>query len=152
MNEQITDSTIGFTPTLQQIEQVEAKMLNLPQVEMPLTHIFAPGIYWREMLIPKGTFAIGHQHKTEHLNVILSGKLRVLVDGRVEELIAPMVFKSGAGVRKMAFALEDTRMVNIHHNPTNEQDMDKLEEIFVQKSAAYLHHADEIQLLKGTPK
>ena len=134
--------TVPTFPTLASIERVEAMCLKLPQVDMPLTHLFAPGIYWREGFIPAGTFAIGHQHKTEHINVLLSGTIRVLQDGKEVELTAPQVFKSSAGVRKAVFAVTDVRFVNVHHNPTDETDLDKLEAIFVEKSATYLQNTE----------
>ncbi len=130
------------------LEQAEARLLSRPQVDCPLTNLFAPGIYWREIFIPANTFAIGHEHKTEHLNVLLSGHLRVLVDGKVIDLVAPQVFKSAAGVRKAAYALTDCRMANVHHNPTNETDQAKLEEIFVVKSDSHLNYHREMELLK----
>jgi len=134
-------------PTMEKVEQVEAGCLKLPQVPCPVTNLFSKGIYWRELFIPKGVFAIGHQHKTEHVNVMLSGRVRVLSDGKVIELEAPQVFVSAPGTRKLVYAVEDTRWANVHANPTDETDMDKLETLFIEKSAAFLEH--EKQLLKG---
>ena len=136
-------------PTLEKVEYIEAACLKLPQVECRVTNIFAPGIYWREIFIPAGTFAIGHQHKTEHVNVLLSGKVRVLKDGAVTELTAPQVFVSKPGTRKLVYAIEPTRWANVHANPPDETDMDKLELLFIEKSSSYLAHEAEIKLLKG---
>lgn len=150
MNREVAiTETVPTFPAPEQVERVEAGLLQLPQVACPVTNIFTPGIYWREILIPAGTFAIGHQHKTEHLNVMLSGKVRVLKDGVVTELTAPQVFASGPGTRKLVYALEDTRWANVHANPTDEKDMDNLEAIFIEKSAAFLAHESEINILKG---
>ena len=130
-------------------EAIAAVCLRLPQVECPVTNIFAAGIYWREMAIPAGTFAMGHKHKTEHVNVMLTGRVRVLADGKVKELTAPQVFVSPAGTKKMVLALEDTRWANIHANPDDLQDMDLLEERFIEKSAAWLDYQAEVKQLKG---
>jgi quercetin dioxygenase-like cupin family protein len=132
------------TPTLEDIEKVEVAMLKMPQVDCPVTNLFAPGIYWREVEIPAGTIALGHRHKTEHLNVLLSGRVRVLCDGHVKELVAPQVFSSPAGVRKLVYAVERTRWANVHANPADETDMAKLEVIFIEKSASFLAHQNEI--------
>lgn len=136
-------------PTLAQLEQLESKMLQLPQVDHQTTHVFAPGIYWREVEIPAGALVLGHQHKTEHLNVMLSGRVRVLSDGQVIELTAPQVFASKPGTRKLVYAVEPTRWANVHANPTDETDLGKLEVIFIEKSAAHLEHAEAMKLLKG---
>src|SRR5215469_14015012 len=129
------------------LETLEAAMLKLPQADCPVTNLFAPGIYWREIEIPAGAVALGHEHKTEHLNVLLSGRVRVLCDGQVKELVAPQVFSSPAGVRKLVYALEPTRWANVHANPTDETDMAKLELIFIKKSGAFLTHQEEIAKL-----
>jgi len=122
------------------LEMVESAMLKMPQADCPVTNLFAPGIYWREVSIPAGAIAIGHKHKTEHLNVLISGRVRVICDGEVKELVAPYVFPSPAGVRKILYAVEPARWANIHANPTDERDLEKLEIIFIEKSAAYLAH------------
>ena len=96
-------------PTLSDLEQLEAVMLQRPQVAAPVTNLFAPGLYWRELAIPAGCLALGHTHKTEHFNVLLAGRVLVLCEGRVTELVAPQVFVSPPGVRKLVLALEPTR-------------------------------------------
>jgi quercetin dioxygenase-like cupin family protein len=126
------------------IQAVESAMLKMPQADCPVTNVFAPGIYWREIEIPAGAIALGHKHKTEHVNVLLAGRVRVLCDGQVTELVAPQVFVSPPGVRKLLYAVERTRWANIHANPTDETDMEKLEVIFIEKSESFLAHQEEI--------
>jgi hypothetical protein len=88
--------------TQEAIDALEAELLKLPQVEVPLVHGFAPGIYTREVTMPAGSFIIGQRHKTEHFNVVLTGRARVLVgDGEVATVQAPCVLKSNAGIRKV---------------------------------------------------
>jgi hypothetical protein len=131
-----------------QAETLEKALLERPQVEMPLKHQFAPGVYFREILMPAGTFVVGHEHKTDHFNVILTGRARVLIDGVVEELAAPAVFRSGPGVRKVLYILEDMRWATIH--PTQETDVDKLEAELIVKSPTFLRQK-ELEQLKGEP-
>jgi hypothetical protein len=135
--------------TLSEIEMLEARLLHAPQVEIPLTHLFAPHVYWREVFMPKGSFVIGHQHKTEHFNVVLTGRARVLMAGEMHEIVAPCVMTSGAGVRKILYIEEDMRWATIH--PTDETDMERLEEELIIKSDSFL--AKELeqmqQLLKS---
>lgn len=136
-----------------EIQQTNNMPPTIVRVDCPLTNLFADGIYWREILIPKGTIAVGRKHKTEHINVLLSGRVRVVRDGKVIELSAPQVFKSPAGVRKAVYAIKDTRWANVHPNPSNEQDMDSLAETFVEKGGDFLGCENEInQLLNNQPE
>lgn len=129
------------------IERLEELCLHQPQVEMPLTHRFAPGVYFREIFMPAGTFVIGHEHKTEHFNVVLSGRALVLIEGKTEEIKAPCVFLSGAGVRKVLLIEEDMRWVTIH--ATHETDITKLELELIIKSESHLKYYDAMKLTGG---
>lgn len=125
--------------SLPEIESLEGTLLNDPDfhhVDCPLTHTFAPGVYYREIFMPKGIFVIGHCHKTEHLNVITEGRATVMFDGVVHEIVAPCVIKSGVNVRKVLYIQEDMRWATIH--PTTETDLEKLEELLITKSDAFL--------------
>jgi len=129
-------------PTLADIERVEGELLALPQVDMPLTHLFAPGVYLRVIDMPKGTFVIGHEHRTEHFNIVLAGRARVLVDGVVMEIKAPAVFVSHAGVRKVLEIIEDMRWATIHPTAGLDdcQNVERLEDHLRIKSETFLRH------------
>jgi hypothetical protein len=111
---------------------------NFTPVECPLNHQFAKGIYFREIFMPAGTFVIGHEHKTEHFNVVLSGCAKVLMDGEVVDIIAPCVFVSKPGVRKFLLITEDMRWATIH--PTDETDIEKLEDMHIDRSAPLMDY------------
>lgn len=115
------------------LEAVEAHMLNLPQVECPVEHIFGPGIYIRQAFMPAGSLVIGHEHKIPSLNMVLTGRLALLEAGVRREIAAPYVFTSEDG-RKIAYVLEDCVFQNIY--ATEETDLDKLEEMCIEKSQA----------------
>lgn len=94
----------------------------LPQVECPLQHHFAPGLYMREIFMPAGTVVIGMIHKTEHFNILVRGACHIMHDnGTTEELRAPKVFVSKAGVQKVLHITED--MVWLTTHPTDETDV-----------------------------
>lgn len=117
------------------IEAIEKEMLELPQVEFPIEHFFGPGLYIRQMTGLKGTFAIGHEHLTEHVNIIVKGSFIVLNGEDSFKIDAPYIFNSGPG-RKAAYFLEDTIWLNIHI--TDEKDIDKIEKQFIRKSETFL--------------
>lgn len=126
----------------QKIEQVEGQLLQMPQVECPITNRFAPHCYAREISMPAGSIIIGHKHKTKHFNVILTGKASVMMDGEVVHIEAPDVFVSEPGVRKVLYIREDMRWMTIH--PTEETDLDKLEEEIVEHSETYDEHYQDL--------
>lgn len=105
----------------------------LPQVECPVSHHFADGQYVRETHMPKGTFAIGKKHRFATINIILKGELSVYngENSPILHIKAPAIWTSEAGVQKMAYFHEDTIWVNAH--PTEETDIDKIEEKFIVK-------------------
>jgi len=125
---------------LAEMEQVEAALLRMPgQVECPVEHFFAPGVYCRQTTMPAGSVVIGHEHRTEHLNMVLKGRAVVLVDGVRHEIRAPYVVTSQPGTRKIALVLEDLVWLTVH--PTEERDLEKLEEMLIVKSSSFLEHA-----------
>lgn len=114
------------------IDHAERIMLSETQAPCSVVHHFSPGIYIREVHLPAGIFAIGHKQKTEHLNIMLKG--RVLMhneDGTATELIAPLMFTGKPG-RKMGYVLEDVVWQNIY--ATNERDIQVLESVYLDKS------------------
>lgn len=120
------------------LERIEARLLAHPvQAEHELKHSFAPGVYLREILMLKDTILIGHEHKFEHFNIILSGKALVFMEGEVKEIVAPCYFKSGAGVQKVLYIIEDMRWMTVHANQEEERDIDKLEDTLITKSETF---------------
>lgn len=141
-------ATIFFN---QRLEEVEAALLDNPQIEMPLRHRFAPGAYLREIFMPAGTFVIGHEHKTRHFNIVLSGRANVMMNGKVVEIAAPCVFVSDPGVRKVLFIKEDMRWTTLHPNPSDETNIEQLEAMLVRKSNAFLDHEERKFLEANCP-
>lgn len=122
------------------IEQVESHLLDLPQVECPVVHHFGPGIYIREVTLPAGTLAIGHAQRFDHLNIMLTGAVAMVDDGgQTKVLRAPMIFVGKPG-RKLGYVLETCIWQNVY--ATEEHDIDKLESMFLDKSATWQAHAE----------
>jgi hypothetical protein len=113
----------------------ELERLEVP----PVKHHFSPGIYAREMLIPKGMLLVGKIHKYPQLNIMSRGDLSVLTDNGIERLQVtdrPITVVSPGGTQRIAFAHEDTVWTTVL--ATEETDIAKLEEHFViDNDAAY---------------
>ncbi len=124
-------STLLNTSTLLNVKKIEHEMLKHEQVDCHVIHRFGPGLYVREVTIPAGTFAIGHKQKTEHLNVLLKGRVTVLNDdGTTSELVAPMMFVGKPGA-KIGYIHEDMVWQNIY--ATEETDVETLERMYIEK-------------------
>jgi len=113
----------------ERVERLESLLENTPQVECPLRHRFAPGVYMREMLVPAGTVATGAVHKTEHLTVVV-GHCHLTTDEGMQEFIGYASFASKPGAKRAIYAVQDTIVTTIH--PTDETDLDKLCELLTE--------------------
>jgi hypothetical protein len=98
------------------------------EVECPVKHGFANGVYLREIFMPAGTYVIGKEHKTEHFNIILKGQAYVLMNDDVQLITAPCTFVSEAGTRKVLVVLEDMIWQTTHVNPDDVTNVEVLED------------------------
>jgi len=112
--------------------KLEAAIAERPQVEIEITHHFAPGVYAREMFVPAGVLLTGKIHKTEHLNIISQGKFSVSNMGESITIEAPHTFVSPVGTKRAIYAHTDATWTTIH--VTDETDLDKLEDITIAES------------------
>ena len=101
-------------------------------VDCPLVHHFAPGLYAREILLPKDSLVVGKIHKHSHVNNISKGSVIVYTEFGMEEYHAPCQFISKPGTKRAVYALEDTVWTTYH--PTNETDLEIIEEQVIAKS------------------
>ena len=130
---------------LSNLPNLEAAMLAEPQVDCPVTHHFGPNLYIREIFIPADTFALGRVHKAETMNILLKGKMAVFADGEVKLIEGPVTFVTGAG-SKLALIIEDCTFQNIF--ATNETDIEKLENMFVDKSQQWIEQSEMNRLIE----
>lgn len=138
-------SNVPTVLTEQKVETLTREILKLPQANCPVIHSFAPGLYIREVMIPAGTVSVGHFQKTEHYNIMLTGRvIMVNEDGSKVELVAPITYVSKPG-RKIGYILEDMIWQNVY--PTTETDIEKLEEMFLNKNDIWEEHKRTKQLL-----
>src|SRR5882672_11769090 len=88
---------------------------DLPPVECPLQHVFAPGCYARTIRIPAGTFIVGKIHKHQHVNVLSQGEVTVLTEGAgVEHLRGPLTMVSMPGTKRALYTHTDVTWTTIH--------------------------------------
>ena len=95
------------------IPALTAQMKAMDQVHCPSTHAFQDGYYCRQTIIPAGTLVVGRRHRKPSINMLLSGRVVLIVDGRTVALEAPESFVSDAGEQKIAYAVTDILAANI---------------------------------------
>ena len=118
------------------VENLEETLKNIPQVECPVKHYFAPGIYAREITIKKGTVLTGAIHKPENLAILSCGRLQLVTESGTIEISAPHILTVKPGTKNAAYALEDSVWTNFF--PTEETDVDKLVELLTESKASEL--------------
>ena len=94
-------------------------------------HSFADGIYIREMGMKKGQLGFSAIHKHSYGFFLLSGILASSKEEGVEEFVAPCYIVSPRGAKRVVYAIEDCIIATVHANPTNTEDLSKLETINV---------------------
>ena len=97
----------------------------------PIKHTFADSIYIRQMDMQKDSVVIGAIHKHLHVWFLLTGYITVTTEDSTEDYIAPCYVVSSPGVKRAIYAIEDSIFVNVHKNPSNTKDIDKLEKEIV---------------------
>jgi hypothetical protein len=118
------------------VKNLEETLKHIPQVECPVKHYFAPGIYAREITIKKGTVLTGAIHKTENLAILSCGRLQLVTESGTIEISAPHILTVKPGTKNAAYALEDSVWTNFF--PTDETDVDKLVELLTESKASEL--------------
>lgn len=104
-------------------------MLEMPQVNLPVRHVFSPGVYARELSIPAGVVLTGAVHKYPQLNILSAGTMHVLTEEGITEVSAPFTVVSPAGTKRIAYTLTDCVWTTILH--THEIDVEVIEKEFV---------------------
>jgi len=108
--------------------------------ERYITHFFAPGVYVRQMFIPKGMVAVGKIHKTKHVSIISCGKVSVTTENGMETIEGPYTFINEPGEKRAVYAHEDTTWTTIH--PTEETDLAKIEDEVIAKDYTEIEGPD----------
>jgi hypothetical protein len=124
----------GFKkPMRERVQTLEATLNDMPQTDCTVRHYFAPGIYAREITIPKGVVLVGAIHKTENLVVLSKGKLQLVTEEGTTVIEAPCTLTCKPGAKNAALALEESVWTNFF--PTTETDPVKLVELLTESTA-----------------
>ena len=101
------------SPSVERITDYQRAVLSLPQIDPPVEHVFAEGLYARPMYMRAGETVVGATHGKEHLCVV-QGHC-IVVDGMTrKELLGWNVFVSKPGAKRAIIALADTVWMTVH--------------------------------------
>lgn len=113
------------------LDAIQARMAELPQIDCELFHSFTPGLYVRKIAMEAGSLIISKIHKTHHPFVILCGKVRVWTkENGVQILEGPHHGETLPGTRRLLYVEEDTVWMTFH--PTEETDLERIEAQIIQ--------------------
>jgi len=136
------------SPAQARVDRIEDCLRKLPPVDCPLTHRFTPGLYIREIFMPKGTLLTSKIHKTEHPYVISKGRVSVWIDGvGVVQLSAPHCGITKPGTRRVIYVHEDCVWTTFH--ATNETDVAKIEKEILYERERPAVSGGETKEIKG---
>ena len=92
----------------QRIDDLEAHLKTLPQVDLNTTHTLSGGMYARTIYIPAGTTMTGATHKFDHLDVMQGDVSFTLGDGTISRLTGHHVLATKAGAKRAGYVHTDT--------------------------------------------
>lgn len=98
-----------------------------PQVDPPLRHHFAPGLYAREIFMHAGLVVVGKIHWHAHVNTVSKGACIVVTEDGLQRLEAGDTWVSKAGTKRAVFVEQDVLWTTVHANPDNCRDLGVLE-------------------------
>lgn len=124
------------------IVDLERAMLDMPQVEIPTAHHFAPGLYVRTIEIPAGTTLTGHVHKTEHIFILSKGEMTIATEEGMRRVQAPFQMVCRPGLKRAGYAHTDVVCTNVHI--TSETDLSKLEALLIERPQLEAPRAQEV--------
>lgn len=121
------------------IEDLTALMMPHDTKEtIALEHFIGDNLLVRQAHYPKGSLIVGRVHKTNHVFMLVKGKMSVWVEGQGRKVLtAPCIFESKAGVQRVGYAHADSTCLNMHgFNDGEELTAENSEEILTSPDKA----------------
>jgi len=142
-------------PSREQIEQLQAEMVKMPQADLQTEHYFSEsGMYCRKVFRPAGTLIVGKVHKHHHLFLCAMGEIIAWTENGMKRLQAGDVVESKPGTKRVTLAVSDAIGITIHR--TDKTDLEEIEAELVEPdntalfdSSNLLKIAGEIKALQG---
>jgi quercetin dioxygenase-like cupin family protein len=94
-----------------------------------IKHHFSAGVYAKETLIPAGQVLVQHKHKFDHLSILASGSIELMVEGERKIIHAPACLTIEADKHHGVKSLTDVVWYCIH--ATECTDTDEIDEVLI---------------------
>ena len=92
-----------------------------------IEHHFSSGVYAKETHIPAGQWLVSHAHQHDHLSILASGTVEVMVDDSRKVIVAPACLTIKALKHHGVRALTDAVWFCIHATDcTDESEVDQV--------------------------
>ena len=122
--------SIPHVPSRDQIDQLQAEMVKMPQLELQTEHFFVPGMYCRRVYRPAGTLIVGKVHKHPHFFLCAKGEIIAWTESGMRKLQAGDVVECQPGTKRVTLATQDSIGVTIHK--TEKTDLNDIETELVE--------------------
>ena len=94
-----------------------------------IQHHFSAGVYAKETHIPAGRILVQHKHKFDHLSILASGSIELIVDDTRRIVHAPACITIEADKHHGVKSLTDVVWYCVH--ATECTDADKIDEVLI---------------------
>jgi mannose-6-phosphate isomerase-like protein (cupin superfamily) len=95
-------------------------------------HHFSAGVYAKETRIPAGYVLVQHAHKHDHLSILASGSVELVVDGVKSVVNAPACLTIAAGKHHGVKSITDVVWYCVH--ATSCVDENEIDEVLIAPS------------------
>lgn len=96
---------------------------------MMISHYFGAGVYAKEARIPAGNILVQHKHEHDHLSVLASGSVELIVDGIKSIVHAPACLTIQANKHHGVKSLTEVVWYCIH--ATECTDIDEIDDVLI---------------------
>jgi quercetin dioxygenase-like cupin family protein len=110
-----------------------------------IQHFFSSGLYAKESRIPAGHMLVQHAHKHDHLSILASGSVELVVDHTINIIHAPACITIKAQKHHGVKTLTDCVWYCVH--ATDCTDENEIDEILIQP-ADMSEFANIVQVLE----
>jgi hypothetical protein len=126
-------------PTPDQLQRFAAVLAASPQIEVPVEHLFTPGMYVRKCTIQADAYVLGKKHRHQHPTLLVRGECTINTDEGMVRITAPHMWISQEGAQRALYTHTQCEFVTVHLNPDDTRDLEAIEaEVIVPQTLAEL--------------
>lgn len=116
-NEEYMLQVLASYPTIEELKGLQEYMLSDEyedhRMKLVNDHVLADGLYTRTMDLPKGSLAFGAKHRTGMVTFLAKGDVTFITSKGPTRYTAPSVWTDEPGVKRAAYAHEDSVVVTV---------------------------------------